>query len=317
MDILKDPHVNFHQATTHYVFKTDIDGYLTYVNELFESRFGKLINPLIGGYSLDLIHPDDQAKCVHTVEQCFAYPERSFQVVLRKPLINGRYIWNHWDFRAIIREGDAGLVGIQGVGHDVSAARQLSFISGLEQADVLELIEQIDEGFFALDRDWTIRYINVAFEQIIGLDRKQILQCNLWEVFPEAKKTQFFSMYHRAMVSRQKVRFEEYFAPLEKWFLAVAYPSQHGGLYVFFSDITNQKRFEKQILSQNDKLRDIAFIQSHNMRRPVANIQGIMDILNLDCLKKEDWELIEGLRDNTQELDRLIHIINDRIYDIS
>jgi len=42
------------------------------------------------------------------------------------------------------------------------------------------------------------------------------------------------------------------------------------------------KRQEEQISTQNEALTRIAIIQSHELRRPVASLLGIMDLMKLE-----------------------------------
>lgn len=74
------------------------------------------------------------------------------------------------------------------------------------------------------------------------------------------------------------------------------------------TDITERKLYEKRILSQNESLKRIAFIQSHELRKPVASILGLINVI-----KMEDHlvsvEVVEMLRSAATELDDKIRSI--------
>ncbi len=53
------------------------------------------------------------------------------------------------------------------------------------------------------------------------------------------------------------------------------------GVTMNAKDISERKEFEERILVQNASLRKIAFIQSHELRRPLANILGLISILKV------------------------------------
>ncbi|PSR53687.1 hypothetical protein AHMF7605_09190 [Adhaeribacter arboris] len=79
-------------------------------------------------------------------------------------------------------------------------------------------------------------------------------------------------------------------------------------------DIQQVKEHELKITQQNEQLREIAYSQSHEVRRPVANILGL-----LKCLKKEDFgtknqQVLQYLEQTTVELDQLIRKIVDKTY---
>ncbi len=73
--------------------------------------------------------------------------------------------------------------------------------------------------------------------------------------------------------------------------------------------ITNYIAVQTDITSikqQNEKLREIAFIVSHNFRRPVANILGLTDLLEL---MDDEQPTLAYLKQSARELDEeLVHI---------
>lgn len=73
-------------------------------------------------------------------------------------------------------------------------------------------------------------------------------------------------------------------------------------------DITERKLQEKQILDQNESLKNIAHIQSHELRKPVASILGLMEIFKGNGYQSTTEEL-KILESATKELD-------DKIRDI-
>jgi len=73
-------------------------------------------------------------------------------------------------------------------------------------------------------------------------------------------------------------------------------------------DITRRIEQEQEIKAQNQSLRQIAHIQSHGMRRPVASILGLINVFELQGFKATKEELIM-LREVTVELDEQIRAI--------
>lgn len=73
--------------------------------------------------------------------------------------------------------------------------------------------------------------------------------------------------------------------------------------------ITDRKKNEIFIKQQNKALKDIVFFQSHEVRRPVASILGILQLLDTSQLTGQNKEVIEWLARTTNELDNIIKII--------
>ncbi len=74
------------------------------------------------------------------------------------------------------------------------------------------------------------------------------------------------------------------------------------------TDITERKLYEHRILSQNDSLKQIAYIQSHELRKPVASILGLINVIELEGYTLTP-ELIQMLHNAADELDGVIRSI--------
>ncbi|SMO83540.1 PAS domain-containing protein [Solitalea koreensis] len=82
-------------------------------------------------------------------------------------------------------------------------------------------------------------------------------------------------------------------------------------------DITQRKRAEDLLKLQNEKLRDIAFLQSHIVRRPVSNVLGLINLINKDDPADPlNIELIPQLKIASNELDAVIREIVDKTNEI-
>ncbi|AGA80253.1 response regulator with CheY-like receiver, AAA-type ATPase, and DNA-binding domains [Echinicola vietnamensis DSM 17526] len=79
----------------------------------------------------------------------------------------------------------------------------------------------------------------------------------------------------------------------------------------------HQNMLEKEILNaslkeQNDRLRKFAFMNSHNLRRPLSNVLGMVNFIKEDQGNKE---ILEMLRQSTEELDEEVRRMNEILAD--
>jgi len=82
------------------------------------------------------------------------------------------------------------------------------------------------------------------------------------------------------------------------------------GVSLNMVDINDQKKAEIKIREQNERLLEITRMQSHDLRRPVANILGLTDLLDDDQPDGQlDRMIIANLRITAGELDAIIHRI--------
>lgn len=78
------------------------------------------------------------------------------------------------------------------------------------------------------------------------------------------------------------------------------------GVAINSADITKRKQQEKQITIQNEALTRIAIIQSHELRRPVASLLGIMNLMKIEDI---DFGYFKMMEVTVNELDEKIRII--------
>ena len=71
-------------------------------------------------------------------------------------------------------------------------------------------------------------------------------------------------------------------------------------------DITERQNYIKEIELQNEKLREISWLQSHIVRAPLARILGLVQLLNEshDAMQKE--QMLSFLNESANELDNVI-----------
>jgi PAS domain S-box-containing protein len=75
---------------------------------------------------------------------------------------------------------------------------------------------------------------------------------------------------------------------------------------IITTDITQRLKFTEDIQQQNNKLKEIAYIQSHVIRLPLARIMSISELIKLEETGYVDSELLHCLDISTTELDEVI-----------
>lgn len=81
-------------------------------------------------------------------------------------------------------------------------------------------------------------------------------------------------------------------------------------LLAIAQDITTQISRNQAIEIQNDKLKDIAYMQSHTIRAPLARIKGLWELLSLDPDAAPDPQLLIYMKSSIEELDQVIRKIS-------
>jgi PAS domain S-box-containing protein len=166
-----------------------------------------------------------------------------------------------------LRDSSGEIVGVTCAAVDITERKvvereRLNALDELKQADealnaahgrLQKVLSSITDGLLVLDRDWRYTYINDQGAGVLGMRPGDLLGRIVWEVFPYAVGSKFFSAYHRAVETGVPVEFEEFYpGPLNLWLECHCYPSEEG-LFVYFRDITDRKRAEAA-LQQNAAL---------------------------------------------------------------
>lgn len=85
------------------------------------------------------------------------------------------------------------------------------------------ITEIITNGFFTVDRKWTVKYWNKAAEELLGVLAKDIVGKNLWSEFAGIIPLDFYAVYHKAFLHDVPVHFEEYWGQMGVWFNVITY----------------------------------------------------------------------------------------------
>ncbi len=87
------------------------------------------------------------------------------------------------------------------------------------------------------------------------------------------------------------------------------------GISCFSRDITEQYVHLNMIEKQNDQLKKIAWVQSHEVRSPVASILGLVQLFNEnDNSDPQNTEIIQLIKEAAEKLDLVTRKITDYTY---
>lgn len=108
-----------------------------------------------------------------------------------------------------------------------------------------------------------------------------------------------------------------------KWFIITYSPAFDDagdilGVSVNLMDVTEHKKADNKILEQNFQLREIARMQSHEVRRPLSNILGLSNIIENHVISSERHKyILEKLKESAAELDEVVKkVVNTSVGDI-
>lgn len=108
-----------------------------------------------------------------------------------------------------------------------------------------EVLERVDDGVLALDRNWRFTYVNGQAAKLLGRQPEDLIGKNARTEYPEAEERELRQILEMAMAAQTSIRAEIYYEPWDRWFENCIYPSTDG-VSVFFFEITERKQAEQE-----------------------------------------------------------------------
>lgn len=167
---------------------------------------------------------------------------------------------------------------------------QLSDLIEEKTSEVLDILQRINDAFLAVDKNWSVTYINEKASQITKRLPKDIIGKNIWEEFPEAFYSEFPERAERAMLTQQNQNWEAFFEPYNLWFETHLYPSPTG-LSIYFRDITERKDAEFAI-KHSEEIRRLIMDSSLDAIVSI-NADGIITFWNPQAENIFGWKETE------------------------
>jgi PAS domain S-box-containing protein len=120
-------------------------------------------------------------------------------------------------------------------------------------SQIVDLLENMTDAFFAVDRQWRFSYANQKVGEILQRDPDKLLGKIIWEEFPETVGSKFELEYRKAAAEQVSVTFEDCSTITKRCFEVRVFPS-YEGLSVFFHDITQRKHTEAALHREKQKV---------------------------------------------------------------
>ncbi len=137
------------------------------------------------------------------------------------------------------------------------------------------------------------------------------------EYLPADDKPRFETLFNRALAGETvEIEYQmRYPRGGARWLRVDFHPVRDDenkliGVALNVVDINDRKQAEIQIRHQNERLLEITRVQSHELRRPVANMLGLVYLFNYENPSDEfNQTLLRSMKLTVNELDKIIHRI--------
>jgi PAS domain S-box-containing protein len=196
-----------------------------------------------------------------------------------------------------------------------NVTQQRTFTQALQESEQRFRImaDAAPNQVWAVNPDSTIRYVNRAFLEFIGVTMEQYIASG-WTPYmhPDelavAQQTLTTAINNRVLytMEHRMLRHDgEY-----RWLLAQGSPSYYpnGDLYGYVGaavDITELKQANEQLVRINNDLDNFVYTASHDLKAPISNIEGLLHALMLtpptESMQSEQVQYLLGLMQDSVE----------------
>jgi len=312
-------------SQTNFLIRIDIDGNYTFVNKRFLKIFGYSRAEIIGKHFSMTTIPEENYLCEEAFLNCMNNPGKIVHLVHKKPDSKGGLHDTEWEFIAITNENRE-ITGIQGIGQDISDKINTQKEIAWTKSSLEAIINNTEDLIWSIDSNYCYLYMNQAFKDTVAASTgifPAAGETALHESFDEELLMMWRNYYDRAFNGETYAVENELSDPStdERYYFETSFNPIHNhegqitGIGCFSRNISERIRSRKSIIDQNERLQNIASLSSHELRRPVATMLGLINIIDKDNFNNPDnKEIIGHLLVVGNEIDDVIRLIVNKTF---
>ena len=265
------------------VVKVDPQGHFLFVSPSYCRAFGKSEHQLLGKAFMPLVHEEDQASTREAMKRLY-YPPFSVYLEQRAMTAKG-WRWFGWSDTALLNEHQQ-VVGIVGVGRDITAQKQVESALRESEARYRELVDNMNDGVAVYQRigdseNFRLVNFNHAAEQMAGYSRDQVIGQQVDALFPGVAEMGLLETIRKVARDGQPVRrpvsaYRD--TRLELWLEYHVFKLPSGDVVGVFRNATLEHRSAEALKRSEEKFR--SFFEGLSVGLVIADSEGIVQEVN-------------------------------------
>lgn len=314
------------------IWTSDVNGECNYFNNPWLEFTGRTLEEELGyGWTIS-VHPSDLEYCIKTYKEAFE-KKQSFEMEYRLLHKRTEYRWIK-DIGTPNYDSRGNFIGFIGYCFDISKNKSLEQSLRETNIKAIENLIQFQQLFYNMKQgfalhemiydknenpiDYKYILINDAFTELTrDLSKEEIIGKTVKELFPKTEQI-WIDKFGEVAKNQTAIVFDNYSEEFDKHYNVIAYSPKNDHFATIFTDFTDIKKNEIELLKakekaeESDKIKS-AFLanMSHEIRTPMNGILGFLDLLENPVLSDENkTKYINIVRKSSK---RLLETINDII----
>ncbi|PBQ34497.1 hypothetical protein CNR22_22855 [Sphingobacteriaceae bacterium] len=298
---------------------TNKEGKISYASPSLSQTFGVSSEEIIGQSAMSFFHPEDAPQLIEKRNSILQKPGAHYDFTLRLKHKNGSWIW--CEGTVINYLYDPAIEGLVTNFRDITQRRQLELQREFDKNNLHALINNTKDLMWSVDRFFQLITSNKPFDELIQATIKRPLAKGeklITEEFGNETVNFFKKYYERAFQGEAFTEITRSESSKDFWSEVSFYPIKKEneiiGTACFSRDISESIRsaaekqaFINQLTQNNKDLRQFAYITSHNLRGPVANLLGLTNLLeNYDLHDPDLNKILKGIKTSSLLFDETI-----------
>ncbi len=302
------------------VIKMRGDCVITFANTYASELFGFTNSELVGSHLSRLLPPEEQEEVQRRIDSLKA-EDVQVNAVNQNVTQSGQRVWMSWSNR-VIRPGEGKDRELLCVGNDITESKRHEQALAASEAKTRRILETSIEGFWLIDNNAATVEVNDAMCQILGRPRDEIVGRRIFD-FTDEENTRVFKENVARRARGESGTYEVSLLKPDGSLIpcrvsAMPLLDERGvktGSFAMFTDITEQKRAEREVLAAMDKAEAAtkaksAFLAtiSHEIRTPMNAIINMTDLALDTELTPKQQQYVSVAHSSAKSL---LGIIND------
>ncbi|RLL51714.1 PAS domain S-box protein [Mariprofundus sp. EBB-1] len=253
------------------IAQCDGDKRYKFVNQSYAEIFGLDPADLIGKHAREILGAEAFVEACPHMDTALSGQPSVYDLVLRPASENLLVVSVHYSPEL---DEFGHVIGFIAAIVDITKRRQAEDQMRELNARLINVFETMSDGFVSFDAEMNYTYVNANGGEILGRNPEDLIGKNYWQEYPEAKGTPFANAYESSLATQNPVIFEDHYEPFDRWFENRIYPFE-SGLSVFFTDITERKQSEIELVKYRDHLEALVDNRTHELAEANEHLQEL------------------------------------------